>query len=176
MNPTAMTTEEDDGAHPVIRFRDLPGIAEIEALLADAVRLRGRNWQWCDEHDRATALAEQASRRLFGITVAETRYVDDPDLSRDANDHEGGWWDSRFDGYEASGGPGPTADWADIDWDVTGGDGRPLRALGFFYRQIVAVEFGLCGHLPGEDAELSAAEADGIAARLQAEAAKFKRR
>lgn len=171
-----MTGIEEEEGRPLLRLADLPGMPEIEALLARAVSERGRNWQWCNEYDEAKALAERVSRRAFGITEADTRYVDNSERSREDNDNDGGWWDSHFQGYVENNQPAPWADWAELDWDVNDAAGRPLLALGFFYRQIIAVEWGLCGHLLGEAVDLSPADAQELEARLQAEAARFRPR
>ena len=168
------TLVDEEEGHLLIRLLDLPGVREIEALLARAVAARGKNWQWCDEYDEAKALAERVSRQAFGIAEADTRHVDDPKRSREDNDNEGGWWESHFRGSVENNQPDPGADWAALDWDVSDEAGRPLRALGFFHRQIVAVEYGLCGHLPGEVVDLSPAEAKAIEARLQADFQLFK--
>jgi hypothetical protein len=173
----AMTlVEEDQGSHPLIRLKDLAGVNEIEALLATAISVHGKNWQWSAEFDQAKALAERVSRRLFGITEAETFYVDDAERSRLYNDEHGGWWEWHFNDFAANGQPAKGADWGSVDWEVTGADGELLLSLAFFYRQIVAMEFGLAGHPPGDGEDLSAAEAQDIEARLRAEAAKFKRK
>ena len=39
---------------------------------------------------------------------------------------------------------------ADLGWDVTDGRGRQLLCAPLFYRVLVAVEKGLCGHEAGE--------------------------
>jgi hypothetical protein len=168
--------EDDDDRHALIRLIDLPGVAEIEALLVKAQATNGKNWQWCQHHDDAEKLARQVSMRLFGIAEAETHYVEDEGRSREDNDNEGGCWESHFRGFVQGSQPWPWARWEDLDWDVNGSDGEPLRALKFFYRQIVAVERGLCGRLPGEkDPGLSPSEEQFIEDRLKAEAAKFRR-
>jgi hypothetical protein len=171
-----LPAEVDEGAHPVIPLKSLAGVAEIETVLKTALSVYGKNWQWNAEFDRAKALAERVSRRVFGISVAETYYIDDPEQPREYNAEHGGWWDWHFHGFEVNGQPAKNADWASLDWDVADDEGLPLLSLPFFYRQIVAVEFGLAGHLPGEAEELSVAEAQDIEARLLAEAATFRRK
>jgi hypothetical protein len=173
---TAPGGQDDDGGHSTIRLGDLSGVAAIEDLLAQAVAANGRNWQWSKLYEEAKALAERVSQRTFGVVERETRYVDDPELPREANDNQGGWWESHFREYEFQGRAVDWADWAGLDWDVTGRNGEPLLALAFFYRQIVATEYGLCGRVAGQaDDDLTEAETQEIEARLRAEAAKFKR-
>jgi len=168
--------EDDDDSHAVIRLLELPGVKEVEALLAKAQLTSGKNWQWCQHHDDAEKLARQVSIRLFGITQGDTRYIEDDRLSREDNDNHGGWWESHFRRFVQGDQPSPWAKWGNLHWDVSGPDGQPLLALKFFHRQIVAAEYGLCGHLPGEKGlGLSEIEEQLIEERLKAEAAKFRR-
>lgn len=159
---------------PVYVLRNLRGIPEIECLL-DAAQTRP-NPNWCDEREEAQRLADIASRRLFGVTEAETRPQKNPYQSREFNDAN---WDA-IEPYIRHGpnAQGATPDviegFAEYDWDVTTEAGGVLRCLPMFARQIVLTTRGILGRLPDE--ELSAAEEAQIEAKLQADAAKFSRR
>lgn len=162
-----------DSEVEVISLRDIPGVSEVEALLEAAER--SPSGKWSREYEQAQKLADAISKRIFGIVEADTRYVDDDRLSRFDNDQLGGNWEACFRDYGRNNMPNPNAPWAELYWDVTDGNGNPLRALELFWRQIVATEHGLCGHTPGYPAdEMDDQEAAAVERKLQEEASKFR--
>jgi hypothetical protein len=152
-------------------LRSLHGIPEIERLL-EAAQSRP-NPNWCDEREEAQRLADIASKRLFGITEAETRPQQSLYQSREHNDEN---WAAiepytRRGPYAEGTGPDVIEGFAEYDWDVTTEAGGVLRCLPMFARQIVLTTEGIMGRLPDE--ELSPDEEAGIEAKLRADAAKF---
>ncbi|MBL8773890.1 MAG: hypothetical protein JNK30_21060 [Phenylobacterium sp.] len=165
-----MTVDDDEVEY---RLRDLPGVMEVEKLLIAAEA--SRSGKWSREFEEAQKLADKVSRRHFGIGEKETRYVDDDRLSRIENDWLGGSWDPCFQLYEFENLPAPWAPWSKLGWDVKGSDGRQLRALELFWRQLVAVGYGLAGRYPDEDdGDLTESEKEAIAAKLAADRDRFK--
>lgn len=163
-----MVVSED---YQVYVLRSLHGISEIERLL-NAAQLRP-NPNWCDEREEAQRLADVASKRLFGVTEAETRPQQNPYQSRELNDES---WAAiepyvRRGPYAEGTGPDVIGGFAEYDWDVTTEAGGVLRCLPMFARQIVLTTEGIIGRLPDE--ELSPVEEAGIEAKLRADAARF---
>lgn len=156
-------------------LRNLPGIKEVEALLA---RIQAHpNPAWAPERDALDDLVERVSLTLFGMGQ-------DDYLPRSEEAPEGAtqeeflaWatrWNEHFaflDYYPDDDEDEEAADraerliWNAMGWDVTDGHGGLLPCLGYFERQIVCTTKGLRGRLPGtpmsEDEARDEAEAWG---------------
>ena len=165
-----MNPEVDDLRRYVLRA--LPGVAELEAIL-DRCELHPSP-KWAPARDEAEALAAKLSHRHFGTADADTRYEKNHLLAAFENEHHLCVWEHDFDFLRLPFDE-QADDWEDLGWDVLRADGRPMRALEFLGRQIVAATMGLAGHLPDEVVELTMEAQQGIEAKLLADAAKFRR-
>lgn len=167
------------------RLIELDGVPEVEQAMCLP------NAAWAPENDNLDARVEALSIRHFGRTAAQTEFehperfwdlYDDDDPYEDEGEpalsedrryvhdqltaaHE---WDLHFDALEL-----PFEQqaplWQALGWDVTGDDGKPLRCLNSFNRQLLAHIKGL--PLLGEDLPDTAAESWG--SRLADEARRF---
>lgn len=175
-----------------IAFRDIPVIAEIEAMMD----IRGVEWRADFERK-----VDAASIALFGITRADTippephpdQYSDGTRLSQymfkkeDASRYEQAleaWhqWQDRFKLHDqlvaASNEPGVSMT-AIGNVDVTGADGRPLRCLKYFSRQLFVVAEGYmpkARFTPDGTSARATQTPEEWGAALAASAAKFKPR
>ena len=157
-------------------LRDLPGIAEFEALVA---RVEGLpNPSWAPEGDDLQPAADRLSRALFGITEDDTAYAYEDGASDDEYSVSYNRWEENFsflwadtDDEKAA----ATFIWEAMGWDVTDACGAELLALVYFDRQIVSAMKGLAGRRPDaapSDDEI-AVNAEGWAKSLARDAKSF---
>lgn len=174
--------------HPpenIVRLKDLPGVAEIEAIISKP------GYHLDKEADGIEDRIDALSRRLFGITEEETSYWD-------ANNYPEGTkvtralileqdeWEKHFafleDDYEHD---SPiTTFWAAFGWDVWDDEGWELSIVDWFGRQMVCLlkrihpraRLSLTGDDPLAGAEGIAAEiaAERWGAKLAEEARRFR--
>src|SRR5690348_5491861 len=120
----------------VIAFRHLPGVAAIERQLA----LQARGLLAQEEAEELAHLIVDASRALFGITANDTFYAALPDAVRARYDRAE--WEAHFEllgQYSRD----PNADWREAGLDLCCDEGRLLRCLDVFGRQLVCALNGL---------------------------------
>jgi hypothetical protein len=171
--PGSPVAPEHQGLSPTYVLRNLPGIAEIEALLVAAERHPNPNW--APERERAQARIEPTSRRLFGITADDTAYVDEPALDEFENARLYEDWEDLLGKMAYAERDEIAGAWREIRWDVWDATGRPLLCLEYFVRQIITVTMGQGGHLPGVRVELNEQQEQDLEARLRAEVEQHRR-
>ena len=133
-------------------LRSLLGIADIEALLKRAAKRP--NFKWSDEWDEAQRLADTVSRRLFGLSLEDTKWSSEGfEIERDVEFA----WERQFlkwSPLDAKGtSNGSQYALSDLGWDVSDGHGQQLLCAELFYRPLVCVAKDIAGHEAG--AELS---------------------
>jgi hypothetical protein len=113
-----------------IALRHLPAIAEIERLLD----LHARGHLSDEEMEELPHLIDDASRELFGITANDTLYSALPEAVRARFSRAE--WEAQFDdlGRYAR---DPNAHWREFWLDCCCDEGRSLRCLDVFGRQLV---------------------------------------
>jgi len=158
-------------------LRNLPGVAEIEALLVKAKA--HPSFKWSDYWLDAEKLASQVGKRLFGLSAEDTKWK--PPDAEDGWDCEGAWEDEFLDYDEVSyGRGGRPKDYAlaDLGWDISDGSGGDLMAAELLYRQLVLVHFDIAGHEYGakpSEEELQA-DAEAAAGKLEADVEAWRRK
>jgi hypothetical protein len=160
-------------------LRDLPGVAELEALI-DKIDSHP-NPAWAPEQDELPALVDRVSRALFGITRDDTRFDHEGALADGLSFSEAeaalDRWEQNFGFlYEDDDAPVRLI-YEAMGWDVWNEEGGWMQALDCLDRQIVCVMKVLRGHLPGDlDDEAAKVGAQDWGAKLAADAAKFRGR
>lgn len=141
---------KDDRAQFVLR--ELPGVAELEALLEKIEE--HPNPEWSPDRDHLPKMVDRISLALFGIARRDTEFREQED-GEDADQYERGWgaWEDQFwapwsedadEQWELE-----KKAWSALGWDVADADGEYLYAIEYLKRQIVCATNGLCGRLPG---------------------------
>jgi hypothetical protein len=162
-------------------LRDLPGVAEFEAMVARVEALP--NSSWAPEGDELQAAADRLSRTLFGISEGDTQFSHDDDMSDEeyAEYVAGhGRWEANFAFLSAETDEEMAAArliWEAMGWDVLGGNGEEMLSLIYMERQIVCAMKGLAGRRPDSapsDDEI-AVNAEGWATVMEREAKAFRR-
>jgi len=148
-------------------LRTLPGVADIEALLAK-VQSRS-NYKWTPEWDEAGRLVDKVGRQWLGLTLADTGWT--PACRNAGWRTERDWEDEFYAWIPNETGSVLTAvkhDLAALGWDVSNGRGEELLCAELFYRLLVCVSRDLAGHEPGSDLseEARLAEAENWGAAL----------
>jgi hypothetical protein len=120
----------------LIVFRHLPPVAELEEQL----RLQSRGLLPDDEAEELPHLIDDASRGLFGITANDTVYAALPEAVRAK--YGRAEWEANFDslGQYAR---DPNAHWREFGLDLCCEEGRSLRCLELFGRQLMCALHGL---------------------------------
>lgn len=114
-------------AEQLVRFLDLPGIAEIERLLGLPALMK-------DETEQLEAAIDEASLRLFCITYHETAYYAVPRSHRPATPEE---WELNFAFLEEDEWEEEQAFWLAFGLDMTHADGDVLACTAVLGRQLI---------------------------------------
>ena len=120
----------------LIVFRHLPAVAAVEEQL----RLQSLGLLPDDEAEELPHLIDDASRDLFGITANDTFYQALPETVR--SEYDRAEWDGHFEllGQYAR---DPNAHWLGFGLDCCCDEGRALRCLDVFGRQLICALNGL---------------------------------
>jgi len=121
---------------PLIVFRHLPAVAEVERQL----ELQFRDRLLDDEIEELPHLIDEASLELFGITSQDTFYWALPDAVRARYGRTE--WEANFDilGHYTR---DPNAHWRAFGLDLRCEQGDTLHCLEVFGRQLVCALHGL---------------------------------
>ena len=120
----------------LIVLRHLPAVAELEEQL----RLQSRGLLAEDEAEELPHLIDDASSELFGITANDTFYPALPEAVRAK--YGRAEWEAHFDGlgqYARD----ANAQWRAFGLDLCCEEGRSLRCLDVFGRQLICALGGL---------------------------------
>ena len=120
----------------LIVFRHLPAVGAVEEQL----RLQSRGLLAQEEAEELPHLIDDASRELFGITANDTFYPALPEAVR--AQYGRAQWEAHFDllGEHSR---DPNAQWLRFGLDCCCEQGRSLRCLDVFGRQLVCALNGL---------------------------------
>jgi hypothetical protein len=120
----------------LIVFRHLPAVAALEEQL----RLQSRGLLPDEEAEELPHRIDDASRALFGITANDTVYAALPEAVRAK--YGRAEWEANFDslGQYAR---DPNAQWHEFGLDLCCDEGRSLRCLELFGRQLICALHGL---------------------------------
>lgn len=157
-------------------LRDLPGVAEIEARCK---RIAAHpNPEWAPEKDGYASAVDAVSRRLFGLTEAETSYETDEALTAEEDQVAFDRWEENFEFVYSDDDAAAALLWDALGWDTKDADGEDLACLHDFSLQMVCATKGLKGRLPGAPlSEAQAAEEASLwAQRISQEALTFQKR
>lgn len=149
-------------------LRNLPGVAEVERLLALAEN--HPNPLWAPEQDQAQRLVNEISLRAFGITQADT-YVN-PQRRRSLEaQHNEVVWERSFEDED-----GEQLHLSVVFCDPNDAEGIPLRSVPYFARQIICSTLGLKGHKPDLEFEKRslARDAEDWAAKMKRDALNWR--
>lgn len=144
-------------------LRNLPGVAEIEALLVKAKA--HPSFKWSDYWIEAQKQASQVGKRLFGLSAEDTEWTED-DLEEEGLSRPA--WEAMIRDNDP----------ADLGWDISDGKGGTLLAVDLLRRQLVLVGLDEDGHEFGEEPteEEIEADAEDAAEKLKAEVETWRRR